>query len=376
MNGDVFLARLSLKNIHKAFGDTRVIHGVDLDIADGEFTVFVGPSGCGKSTLLRMIAGLETVTDGTVEIGGMDVSLADPSDRGVTMVFQSYALYPHMNVYDNMAFSLKMNGVARDEIDTRVRRAADILGLHDLLERKPKALSGGQRQRVAIGRSIVREPKIFLFDEPLSNLDAELRVQMRLEIARLHQDLGATMIYVTHDQVEAMTLADKIVILRDGLIEQVGAPQTLYRDPDNMFVGGFIGSPRMNFLDGEITGETGRGETGRGETGTSVKVTLAGYPDVTLSLPRARADTRTDGRVSVGIRPEHFAATGKSSIDARIEVVENLGSTSYAYVASAAGEAMTVELPNGTEPQAGDMVTFHFNPADCFLFDRDSGLRL
>ena len=371
MNGDVFLARLSLKNIHKAFGDTRVIHGVDLDIADGEFTVFVGPSGCGKSTLLRMIAGLETVTDGTVEIGGMDVSLADPSDRGVTMVFQSYALYPHMNVYDNMAFSLKMNGVARDEIDTRVRRAADILGLHDLLERKPKALSGGQRQRVAIGRSIVREPKIFLFDEPLSNLDAELRVQMRLEIARLHQDLGATMIYVTHDQVEAMTLADKIVILRDGLIEQVGAPQTLYRDPDNMFVGGFIGSPRMNFLDGEITGETGRGETG-----TSVKVTLAGYPDVTLSLPRARADTRTDGRVSVGIRPEHFAATGKSSIDARIEVVENLGSTSYAYVASAAGEAMTVELPNGTEPQAGDMVTFHFNPADCFLFDRDSGLRL
>ena len=205
-----------------------------------------------------MIAGLETVTDGTVEIGGMDVSLADPSDRGVTMVFQSYALYPHMNVYDNMAFSLKMNGVARDEIDTRVRRAADILGLHDLLERKPKALSGGQRQRVAIGRSIVREPKIFLFDEPLSNLDAELRVQMRLEIARLHQDLGATMIYVTHDQVEAMTLADKIVILRDGLIEQVGAPQTLYRDPDNMFVGGFIGSPRMNFLDGEITGETGR----------------------------------------------------------------------------------------------------------------------
>jgi lactose/L-arabinose transport system ATP-binding protein len=376
MNGDVFLARLSLKNIHKAFGDTRVIHGVDLDIADGEFTVFVGPSGCGKSTLLRMIAGLETVTDGTVEIGGMDVSLADPSDRGVTMVFQSYALYPHMNVYDNMAFSLKMNGVARDEIDTRVRRAADILGLHDLLERKPKALSGGQRQRVAIGRSIVREPKIFLFDEPLSNLDAELRVQMRLEIARLHQDLGATMIYVTHDQVEAMTLADKIVILRDGLIEQVGAPQTLYRDPDNMFVGGFIGSPRMNFLDGEITGETGRGETGRGETGTSVKVTLAGYPDVTLSLPRARADTRTDGWVSVGIRPEHFAATGKSSIDARIEVVENLGSTSYAYVASAAGEAMTVELPNGTEPQAGDMVTFHFNPADCFLFDRDSGLRL
>ena len=366
MNGDGFVAQLSLKNIHKAFGDTRVIHGVDLDIADGEFTVFVGPSGCGKSTLLRMIAGLETVTDGTVEIGGLDVSRAEPSDRGVTMVFQSYALYPHMNVYDNMAFSLKMNGVARNEIDMRVRHAADILGLHDLLERKPKALSGGQRQRVAIGRSIVREPKIFLFDEPLSNLDAELRVQMRLEIAKLHQDLGATMIYVTHDQVEAMTLADKIVILREGLIEQVGAPQTLYRDPDNMFVGGFIGSPRMNFLDGDITGENG----------DEVTISLAGAPDTSLSLPRARADMKTDGRVSVGIRPEHFAGKGTASIDARIEVVENLGSTSYAYIVNAADESMTVELPDGTEPQAGGMVTFHFNPADCFLFDRDSGLRL
>ena len=374
MNGDECVAQLSLKNIHKAFGETRVIHGVDLDIADGEFTVFVGPSGCGKSTLLRMIAGLETVTDGTVEIGGVDVSRSEPSERGVTMVFQSYALYPHMNVYDNMGFSLKMNGVPRDEIDARVRHAADILGLHDLLERKPKALSGGQRQRVAIGRSIVREPKIFLFDEPLSNLDAELRVQMRLEIAKLHQDLGATMIYVTHDQVEAMTLADKIVILRDGLIEQIGAPQTLYHDPDNMFVGGFIGSPRMNFLDGEITGEI-PGEI-PGESGDNVTISLAGAPDASLSLPRARAGTKTDGRVAVGIRPEHFAAKGTASIDARIEVVENLGSTSYAYVVNAAGKTMTVELPAGMVPRAGDMATFHFNQADCFLFDRDSGLRL
>ena len=242
------MAELSLKNIHKSFGDTKVIHGVDLEVEAGEFTVFVGPSGCGKSTLLRMIAGLEGVTSGSVAIGGTEVTHSDPSDRGVTMVFQSYALYPHMSVYDNMAFSLKMNGAGAAEIDSRVRKAADVLGLHDLLERKPKALSGGQRQRVAIGRSIVREPKIFLFDEPLSNLDAELRVQMRLEIAKLHQDLGATMIYVTHDQVEAMTLADKIVILRDGLIEQVGAPQELYADPDNMFVGGFIGSPKMNFF--------------------------------------------------------------------------------------------------------------------------------
>ena len=273
------MAQLSLTGIHKSFGETKVIHGIDLEIADGEFTVFVGPSGCGKSTLLRMIAGLETVTSGAVAIGGADVTHAEPSERGVTMVFQSYALYPHMSVYDNMAFSLKMNGAAKDEIDRRVRHAAGILGLDDLLARKPKALSGGQRQRVAIGRSIVREPKIFLFDEPLSNLDAELRVQMRLEIAKLHQDLGATMIYVTHDQVEAMTLADKIVILRDGLIEQVGAPQTLYRDPDNMFVGRFIGSPKMNFLDGRITG----GSDGLAE------VTLDACPDVTLSLSRAPA---------------------------------------------------------------------------------------
>jgi lactose/L-arabinose transport system ATP-binding protein len=282
------VAELSLKNIHKSFGDTKVIHGVDLEVEAGEFTVFVGPSGCGKSTLLRMIAGLEGVTSGSVAIGGTEVTHSDPSDRGVTMVFQSYALYPHMSVYDNMVFSLKMNGAGAAEIDSRVRKAADILGLHDLLERKPKALSGGQRQRVAIGRSIVREPKIFLFDEPLSNLDAELRVQMRLEIAKLHQDLGATMIYVTHDQVEAMTLADKIVILRDGLIEQVGAPQDLYADPDNMFVGGFIGSPKMNFLEGRITGQTKAG----------AKVVLDGYPDIALTLARGR---KHDG----GEHPRH-----------------------------------------------------------------------
>ena len=318
------MAQLSLTDIHKSFGDTKVIHGVDLEIADGEFTVFVGPSGCGKSTLLRMIAGLETVTSGAVAIGGADVTDAELSERGVTMVFQSYALYPHMSVYDNMAFSLKMNGVDRDEIDRRVGRAADILGLDELLARKPtQALSGGQRQRVAIGRSIVREPKIFLFDEPLSNLDAELRVQMRLEIAKLHQGpSGATMIYVTHDQVEAMTLADKIVILRDGLIEQVGAPQTLYKDPDNMFVGRFIGSPKMNFLDGRITGGTGK----------SAEVTLDAYPGIKLSLARARPQTRGDRQcLCWHQRPEHFAAAGEVTIEGGVEVVENLGSTSYAY---------------------------------------------
>ena len=360
------MAQLSLTDIHKSFGDTKVIHGVDLEIADGEFTVFVGPSGCGKSTLLRMIAGLETVTSGAVAIGGADVTDAEPSERGVTMVFQSYALYPHMSVYDNMAFSLKMNGVGRDEIDRRVRRAADILGLDDLLARKPKALSGGQRQRVAIGRSIVREPKIFLFDEPLSNLDAELRVQLRLEIAKLHQDLGATMIYVTHEQVEAMTLADKIVILRDGLIEQVGAPQTLYRDPDNMFVGRFIGSPKMNFLDGRITGGTA----------TRAEVTLDSYPDIKLSLARARPRTQTNGEVSVGIRSEHFAASGEISIHGRVEVVENLGSTSYAYMVPPRGETLTVETEDRIAVAPGEQASIAFDPETCFLFDRATGLRL
>ena len=360
------MAQLSLTDIHKSFGETKVIHGVDLEIDDGEFTVFVGPSGCGKSTLLRMIAGLETVTSGAVAIGGVEVTDAEPSERGVTMVFQSYALYPHMSVYDNMAFSLKMNGVGKEEIDRRVKRAAGILGLDDLLARKPKALSGGQRQRVAIGRSIVREPKIFLFDEPLSNLDAELRVQMRLEIAKLHQDLGATMIYVTHDQVEAMTLADKIVILRDGLIEQVGAPQALYRDPDNMFVGRFIGSPKMNFLDGRITGGKGK----------LAEVTLDAYPDITLSLPRARPQTETAGNVCVGIRPEHFTNAGEVVIEGRVDVVENLGSTSYAYVAPPRGDTLTVELDDRMAAMPGNVSKFGFDPETCFLFDRGTGLRL
>ena len=363
------MSQLSLKNIHKSFGETKVIHGVDLEVDAGEFTVFVGPSGCGKSTLLRMIAGLESVTSGSVAIGGDDVTSADPSDRGVTMVFQSYALYPHMSVYDNMAFSLKMNGAGQNEIDNRVRKAADILGLHDLLDRKPKALSGGQRQRVAIGRSIVREPKIFLFDEPLSNLDAELRVQMRLEIAKLHQDLGATMIYVTHDQVEAMTLADKIVILRDGLIEQVGAPQTLYGDPDNMFVGGFIGSPKMNFLAGRVTGETKSG----------VKVTLDGYENVTLILPRGRADQtagRDGDKVAVGIRPEHFSAAGKVRLVVTVDVVENLGSTSFAYATARNGGNLIIELENHGDAVAGSETQIGFDPKLAFLFDAVTGLRI
>ncbi|MGC6454243.1 MAG: ABC transporter ATP-binding protein [Candidatus Puniceispirillaceae bacterium] len=360
------MSQLSLKDIHKSFGETEVIHGVDLEVEKGEFTVFVGPSGCGKSTLLRMIAGLETVTAGDVSIDGEDVTHADPSARGVTMVFQSYALYPHMSVYENMAFALKMNRVAAAEIDRRVRAAAGILGLDELLERKPKALSGGQRQRVAIGRSIVREPKIFLFDEPLSNLDAELRVQMRLEIAKLHQDLGATMIYVTHDQVEAMTLADRIVILRDGLIEQVGAPKALYHDPDNMFVGGFIGSPRMNFLPGRIIGETK----------TKLEVTLDGFDDVSVKLARGRDSRKTGAAVMVGIRPEHFTAGSAVTLPVHVDLVEDLGGTSYAYVSTADGTQVTVETRDaGDLPDRGTAV-ISFDPDRAYLFEAATEMRL
>ena len=243
------MARVTLKDVKKSYGDVSVIHDVDLDIQDGEFVVFVGPSGCGKSTLLRMIAGLELISGGDIEIGDVRVNDVAPSRRGVAMVFQTYALYPHMTVYNNMAFGLKQAKLPADEIDSRVRAAAEVLHITEYLGRTPKALSGGQRQRVAIGRAIVREPEVFLFDEPLSNLDAALRVNTRLEIARLHQRLGTTMIYVTHDQVEAMTLADKIVVLRDGRIEQVGSPIELYDNPRNSFVAQFIGSPKMNFLD-------------------------------------------------------------------------------------------------------------------------------
>ncbi len=249
------MSGVTLNRVVKTYGATQVIHGVDLGIENGEFCVFVGPSGCGKSTLLRMVAGLEETSGGSIRIGERDVTRLDPAERGVAMVFQTYALYPHMTVAENMGFGLRMNRVAKPEIARKVAEASRILKLDEYLDRKPKALSGGQRQRVAIGRAIVRGPEVFLFDEPLSNLDAELRVEMRVEIARLHKEIGATMIYVTHDQVEAMTLADKIVVLRAGRIEQAGAPLDLYRDPDNRFVAGFIGSPSMNFMDARSAGD-------------------------------------------------------------------------------------------------------------------------
>src|SRR5690606_18385375 len=290
--GDKTMATsIELKKIEKAYGDVKVIHGVDLTIAPGDFTVFVGPSGCGKSTLLRMIAGLEPITGGDLLIDGERMNEVPAAKRGIAMVFQSYALYPHMSVYQNLAFGLETAKMPKAEIAVRVQKAAEILKIEPLLKRKPKQLSGGQRQRVAIGRAIVREPRIFLFDEPLSNLDAELRVAMRVEIAKLHNDLGNTMIYVTHDQVEAMTMADKIVVLRAGIIEQAGAPLELYNNPRNLFVAGFIGSPKMNFL------------SARAEAGT---LAVAG-----ASLALARA---SDGAATLGARPEHITITEGSGI--------------------------------------------------------------
>ena len=285
------MAAVELKNVRKSFGTVDVIKGVDLTIDKGEFVVFVGASGSGKSTLLRMIAGLETVSDGDILIDGKDVTFAEPSERGIAMVFQSYALYPHMNVYDNSAFNLKLARASKDEIDKRVKEAARILRLNELLSRSPAQLSGGQRQRVAIGRAIVRNPKVFLFDEPLSNLDAALRVQMRLEIERLHRELGTTMIYVTHDQVEAMTLADRIVALDNGHIQQVGPPLELYSRPSNLFVAGFIGSPKMNLLPGHvISAEGGVATLGLGADDSA---------HVMLPVP-----ANTGDKVTVVVRPE------------------------------------------------------------------------
>lgn len=306
------MADVVLKELKKSFGPIDVIHGVNLDIKSGEFVVFVGPSGCGKSTLLRLVAGLEEASSGQISIGEADVTYVEPAERGVAMVFQSYALYPHMTVRENMGFGLKMTGHDAAAIDSQVNKAAKILHLDALLDRKPKQLSGGQRQRVAIGRSIVREPKVFLFDEPLSNLDAELRVQMRLEIAKLHADLGATMIYVTHDQVEAMTLADKIVVLRAGRVEQFGSPLHLYNDPDNLFVGGFIGSPKMNHLDATVISYASGKAT----------VSIDGYEGSKAAVP-VQTKLEKGTKVKLGIRPEHFDAKGTAKLDIVVDVIED-----------------------------------------------------
>ena len=350
------MAQVDLKNVSKSFGAVRVIEGLDLGIRDGAFTVFVGPSGCGKSTLLRLIAGLEELTGGDIEIGGRNVNKADPIERGVAMVFQNYALYPHMTVEQNISFSLRMARVAKAEIAERVAGAARALRVEELLKRRPAQLSGGQRQRVAIGRAIVREPEVFLFDEPLSNLDAELRVSMRVEIAKLHQQIGATMIYVTHDQTEAMTLADQIVVMRAGRIEQIGTPQQLYEDPDNLFVAGFIGSPRMNFLKARLAGGT-------------ATLTAGG------SLPTPGVADTAD--MLVGVRPEHFIVEGPADISFgfHVDVVENLGGTRYLYGTATSGEPLIVEAREALHLKPGADIRIGA-PAGRALLFTPAGARL
>ena len=352
------MSGVTLRNTFKKYGEIQVIHGVDLDIDDGEFCVFVGPSGCGKSTLLRMIAGLEETTKGLIQIGNRDVTEADPADRGVAMVFQTYALYPHMTVAENMGFGLKMTGHPKSEVQEKVAEASRILKLEEYLDRKPKALSGGQRQRVAIGRAIVRGPEVFLFDEPLSNLDAELRVDMRVEIARLHKEIGATMIYVTHDQVEAMTLADKIVVLRDGYVEQVGRPMDLYHDPDNKFVAGFIGSPAMNFLDGFV------------KLGQITVPALNDHAiETSVQLPAEGT------KVTVGLRPKALRLD-MSKNNLKLEIHERLGGISYAYLMSPTGEKIIVEISDDNEMSAGQDVGLSFEQSAALFFDSENGQRL
>ena len=343
------MAGLTLRDVRKSYGDVQVMHGVDLDIEDGEFVVFVGPSGCGKSTLLRMIAGLEEISDGTVAIGERVVNDVAASKRGVAMVFQTYALYPHMTVYKNMAFGLKQAKTDPAEIKRRVDAAADILQITDYLDRSPRNLSGGQRQRVAIGRAIVRDPDVFLFDEPLSNLDAALRVQTRLEIARLHQRLGTTMIYVTHDQVEAMTLADKIVVLRDGRIEQVGSPIELYERPANAFVAQFIGSPKMNFFSSADMPASGAAVLGR-ELGANDQV---------------------------GLRPEHLTPADAASavIQGKLELVENLGEYALVHMVTSNGTEFIAKTEKPPVEALGETLSFTIKPELAHYFDKDSGLR-
>jgi multiple sugar transport system ATP-binding protein len=353
------MASVGIRDVKKAFGATQVIHGVDISIGDGEFVVLVGPSGCGKSTLLRMIAGLENITGGEIRIGDRVVNNVPPKERDIAMVFQNYALYPHMTVAANMGFSLKLRGAPKSEIDQRVNRAADILGLRPLLERFPRQLSGGQRQRVAMGRAIVRDPQVFLFDEPLSNLDAKLRVAMRTEIKELHQRLKTTTVYVTHDQIEAMTMADKIVVMHDGIVEQIGTPLDLYDKPDNLFVAGFIGSPAMNFLRGKVRANGAAGFEGPNG----------------IKLPLGAAPAASDGRPAVyGIRPEHFTIADDGA-EAEIVVVEPTGSETQVF-AKLGGEEVVAVFRERHKFEPGDKVRLKPDPALVHLFDEATGKRL
>ena len=348
------MAAVTLSAVRKSFGSTPVVHGVDVSIADGEFCVLVGPSGCGKSTLLRMIAGLEEISGGTIEIGGRVVNNVAPKERDIAMVFQNYALYPHMTVYDNMAFSLKLAGVDSAELRKRVDDAAQILGLMDYFGRYPRQLSGGQRQRVAMGRAIVRKPQVFLFDEPLSNLDAKLRVSLRTEIRALHQRLTTTSIYVTHDQIEAMTMADKIVVMNAGKVEQIGSPLELYDNPANLFVAGFIGSPAMNFLPGKVTGEG---------------IAVGGG----INLPNNARNKLDQGRdVLIGVRPEHLAVDSQGVL-AEVVVVEPTGADTQIFC-KLAGAAVTAVVRERHTFRPGEAV--RLKPQLTYIFDPSSGARL
>lgn len=352
------MSSVSLTNATKNYDDIRVIHGVDLYIEAGDFCVFVGPSGCGKSTLLRMIAGLEETTVGSIKIGARDVTKADSSDRGVAMVFQTYALYPHMTVRENMSFGLKMNKVPKLEIIKKVDHASNILQLTPYLDRKPRALSGGQRQRVAIGRAIVRGPEVFLFDEPLSNLDAELRVEMRVELAHLHKELGATMIYVTHDQVEAMTMADKIVVLRAGRIEQVGSPLELYNNPVNKFVAGFIGSPGMNFLHAVV------------EQGV---LKVPALNNITVPFKATLPANGTE--LVVGIRPQYFVQSDQEN-PFKVDIIEHLGGVSYVHLHTATGEKLIIEQRGSALERGVETINLALDVADVMIFDAQTNLRI
>ena len=354
------MADINIKNINKYYGDVHVIKDISLDIKSQSFTVLVGPSGCGKSTMLRMIAGLEDINSGTISIDGQVVNDLPPKQRNIAMVFQSYALYPHMTVFDNMAFGLKLEKRSKDEINERVQEAARILQIEEYLKRKPKQLSGGQRQRVAIGRAITRKPKVFLFDEPLSNLDAALRVQMRVELAKLHDQLNATMIYVTHDQTEAMTLADDVVVMDEGIVSQNGSPMNLYNNPQNLFVGGFIGSPKMNIISSKILSTND----------TSTEVDLFGSSKITI--PKTSKDSSSGDNVHIGIRPEHLLVNqdADASWESKVFVVEKLGSGTFLYLEKD-GEPLVVETGGDSSIKVGDTVKVGFTASRCHLFGKD-----
>lgn len=352
------MANINIKNINKYFGKVHVIKDISLDIKSESFTVLVGPSGCGKSTMLRMIAGLEEINSGTISIDGQIVNNLPPKERDIAMVFQSYALYPHMTVFDNMAFGLKLEKRSNDEINERVNDAAKILQIQDYLDRKPKQLSGGQRQRVAIGRAITRKPKVFLFDEPLSNLDAALRVQMRVELAKLHDQLNATMIYVTHDQTEAMTLANDIVVLDQGIVSQKGTPMDLYNSPKNLFVAGFIGSPKMNFIESSVISKNSN----------SSEVDILGSGK--LSIPKALSNISEGDKIKIGIRPEHLEINQISDVvwEGKVFVAEKLGSGTFLYLEKD-GEPLVVQTDGDTKIKVGDTIKVGINSSRCHIFN-------